>query len=61
MARQAYVDLKISAMDYSLVLRAMRQGQPAYRDLRIHTCSPQVLRYQPGLRATVSGRHAGMR
>jgi len=27
MARQAYVDLKISAMDYSLVLRAMRQGQ----------------------------------
>src|SRR6185503_14671611 len=27
MARQAYVDLRITAMDYGLVLRAMRQGQ----------------------------------
>lgn len=27
MARQAYVDLKITAMDYSLVLAALRQGQ----------------------------------
>ncbi len=27
MARQAYIDLRITAMDYGLVLRAMRQGQ----------------------------------
>src|SRR5689334_10971618 len=31
----------------------MRQGEPAYRDIWIQACHPEVLRYQPGLRATV--------
>ncbi|MEP7188399.1 MAG: phosphotransferase [Roseiflexaceae bacterium] len=37
----------------TLLEHAMRQGEPAYRDVRIHACSPEVLRYHPGLRATV--------
>jgi Phosphotransferase enzyme family len=37
----------------ALLERAMRQGQPAYRDIQIQACVPEVLRYHPGLRATV--------
>jgi len=37
----------------ALLEQAMRQGQPAYRDIQIQACVPEVLRYHPGLRATV--------
>lgn len=37
----------------ALLEQAMRQGEPAYRDLRLAACSAAVLRHHAGLRATV--------
>jgi hypothetical protein len=37
----------------ALLERAIREGAPAYRDLRILACQPQLMRYSPGSRATV--------
>jgi hypothetical protein len=37
----------------ALLERAIRQGTPAYRDLRILACQPRLMRYSPGSRATV--------
>ena len=36
-----------------LLEEAIRTGAPAYRDLRIRSCTPRVMRYSPGSRCTV--------
>jgi hypothetical protein len=40
----------------ALLQQAIRDGAPAYRDLRILACHPEVMRYSPGSRATVRYR-----
>lgn len=35
------------------LMESIRANSPAYRDLRIETCSPKVVRYKPGSRCTV--------
>ena len=37
----------------ALLERSLRASAPRYRDLHIQACRPEVLRYHPGLRATV--------
>jgi hypothetical protein len=37
----------------ALLERSLRASAPAYRDLRIQSCIPKVLRYHPGLRCTI--------
>lgn len=36
-----------------LLERSIRTGAPAYRDIRIQTCRPEVLNYKPGSRCTL--------
>ena len=37
----------------ALLERAIREGTPTYRDLRILACEPRMMRYSPGSRATI--------
>jgi hypothetical protein len=37
----------------ALLERSIRNGSPAYRDLRIRAVTPQVVRYKPGSRCTI--------
>ena len=37
----------------ALIERAMRCGAPAYADISIESCTPQVMRYKPGSRCTI--------
>ncbi|HWQ14932.1 MAG TPA: phosphotransferase [Roseiflexaceae bacterium] len=39
-----------------LIERAMRESGPAYADVRIRSCVPQVMRYKPGSRCTIRYR-----
>jgi hypothetical protein len=36
-----------------LIERAMRGGAPAYADINIEACAPEVMRYKPGSRCTI--------
>lgn len=33
--------------------RSLRSASPAYRDIQIHSCNPQIVRYKPGDRCTI--------
>jgi hypothetical protein len=35
------------------LMRSIRAGSPAYRDLYIQTCQPKIVRYKPGSRCTI--------
>jgi hypothetical protein len=42
----------------ALLEESIRTGSPAYRDLRIQSCEPKVMRYKPGSRCTILYRLA---
>lgn len=45
----------------TLIEQAMRFDQSVYHDVRIQACSPEVLRYHPGMRATLEERDDAFR